>query len=167
MNNYNFINKLNFVININKSITNINKFFSPISDFNNLKIYTIENNKNINYISEKDYYQSYPIIQISNKLLLSSIYNIKNVNELKQWLENNKYKNYITINRVLDYAWIYYEKDIYTLDSFFKDYYINLLHTTFDIDKKKLEKYINKLFTEFSKLEKKDFFSNYIDIKKI
>lgn len=73
-----------------------------------------------------DYYQKYPIIDLSNKTILNDIYNIYNMTDLKEWLENNRNKNIDTINRILDLFWLEYEKKIYLNIDYIKYYYYDL-----------------------------------------
>ena len=102
--------------------------FSNIVDINNLDSLVNYDDNKYNNIPESlnRYYQTYPIIDLSKKEILSTIYNINNINDLKKWYNNNKNKNKITLNRVLDIFWIEYYDAIIINKEFIFNIYTNM-----------------------------------------
>ena len=106
--------------------------FSNIVDINNLDSLVNYDDNKYNNIPESlnRYYQTYPIIDLSKKEILSTIYNINNINDLKKWYNNNKNKNKITLNRVLDIFWIEYYDAIIINKEFIFNIYTNMYKKT-------------------------------------
>ena len=106
--------------------------FSNIVDINNLDSLVNYDDNKYNNIPESlnRYYQTYPIIDLSKKEILSTIYNINNINDLKKWYNNNKNKNKITLNRVLDIFWIEYYDAIIINKEFIFNIYKNMYKKT-------------------------------------
>ena len=97
-----------------------------------------------------DYYQKYPVIDLSNKTILNDIYGIYNMTDLKMWLDNNSNKNILTINRVLDLSWLELNKKIlYNID-YIKEYYFNLYKKNYNIEMTIIKNIINDIISKYN-----------------
>lgn len=142
--------------------------FTDIINLNNLESIVEYDNNLSNGIpkSLNDYYQKYPTINLNNKTILSTIYDIYNINDLKKWLNNNKHKHIKTINRVLDLAWFEFNNKIYYEIDFITNFYYDIYKIKFknydrekikDIIDKSIKEYNNKLDINISLIINKNF----------
>lgn len=121
------------------------------------------------YNSLNNYYQQYPNIILNEKTFLTEIYDINNIDELKQWLNNNYKKNFKNISRIIDLSFIVFYKQIIIDYNFFQNYLVKLLKNNSqlfknnleDIDNDSLNKIINKSIKEFN-IEKNNIITNII-----
>jgi hypothetical protein len=137
--------------------------FSNIININNLDS-LIDYNENISSNipeSLNRYYQTYPTIDLNNKIILNSIYDIYNISDLKKWILNNKTKNIITINRVLDLSWKEFYNKIFIEKDFLLDFYIKLYKTNINTSENDLKEKLKKIFKNYNP-EKKKLFSEYL-----
>jgi len=132
---------------------NQDSMFSNIIDINNLDSVIIYDENRISDIPKtlNDYYQKYPIIDLNNKTILNTIYNIYNITDLKNWLNNNKNKNITTINRILDISWFEFNKNIYYDIDYFKEYYYELYHKNYkNITLNKIKDIIDNIIQKYN-----------------
>ena len=151
-------NNYSNITNTKIQYTNNDIMFSNIVNINNLDS-LIEYDENLyNNIPESlnKYYQTYPIIDLSEKEVLNTIFNIININDLKKWYNNNNNKNNITINRVLDIAWVEYYNKIFIDKEFFFQIYINMYKPNNESDINFKEK-LKKVFKDYNPKKKKTF----------
>tara|TARA_Y100000768_G_scaffold388895_1_gene388425 strand:- start:5595 stop:6143 length:549 start_codon:yes stop_codon:yes gene_type:complete len=151
--------------NINKTkiqYTQKDLMFTNIININNLdSLITYDDNISENIPeSLNKYYQTYPTIDLNNKIILNNIYDIYNINDLKKWISNNKTKNKITINRILDLAWKEFYNKIFIEKEFIFNLYISMYKKkTDDIDS--LKKKLKIIFKNYNPT-KKQLFSEYL-----
>ena len=141
-----------------KEIYFYNRFTTPKiilkSDNNNINIIdnlkNFKNNDSDNLINLDNYYKNYPQIEFNESDILNNVYNIKNIDDLKKWLKNNEYNNFLNLNRVLDYGWKVFIKEIYINESFFTNYYLKIYKKKYKkIQDKELLNYINEIFKKY------------------
>lgn len=160
---YNKYYKSNDKNNSKLQIVSSDKMFSNIIDFKNMNS-VIDYDDNITSNVPKslnDYYQKYPILDLTNKTILNDIYNITNVEDLIKWLNNNKNKHFNTLNRVLDISWLEFNKKMFYNIEEIKEIYFNLYikrYNNISFDDIKIK--VNNTIKNYN--YKKDIYFSYI-----